>query len=121
MKPGFSNQIGKLGEQMAVSYLQKEGHRILCRNYRTVGAEIDIISMKDQRLYMVEVKASRAVDSEADPLERVDARKVMRMKKAAGRYLSEHPIYYTEMRLAALVIEGIGRPVPIIQFVDDSE
>lgn len=117
-----SNVIGRLGESEAAAYLQAAGHKILCRNYRIPGAEIDILSMKDHLLYIIEVKASKGMDSEYDPLERVDGRKVMRMKKAAGRYLSEYPaLYYSEMRLAFITVEGVGHKAPRIQFIDGSD
>jgi putative endonuclease len=117
-----SNAIGRLGENEAVSYLQAAGHKILCRNYRIPGAEIDILSVKDHLLYIIEVKASKGMDGEFDPLERVDGRKIMRMKKAAGRYLSEYPaLYYTEMRLAFITVEGLGRKAQKIEFIDGSD
>jgi len=117
-----ANLTGILGEKEASTYLLASGHKILCTNYRIPGAEIDILSLKDNLLYVIEVKASRGIDGEIDPLERVDARKVMRMKKAAGRYLSECPaIYYSEMRLAFITVEGVGRSTPRIQFIDGSD
>jgi putative endonuclease len=117
----LSSVIGTLGEREAAAFLTAEGHEILCRNYRMPGAEIDLISMKDKVLYIIEVKASRTMDEDCELLERVDSRKIMRMKKAAGRYLSEHPVYYTEMRLSFLTVQGIGRSSPLIQFIDGSE
>lgn len=117
-----SNLIGKLGEEQAAAFLLAAGHRILCCNYRIPGAELDLLSMKGHLLYVIEVKASKAINKEIDPLERVDARKVMRMKKAAGRYLSEHPtLYFSEMRLAVITVEGVGSSAQRIQFIDDSE
>jgi len=117
-----SNVIGKLGENEATAFLEATGHKILCRNYRIPGAEIDILSMKDHLLYIIEVKASKGMDSECDPLERVNGRKVTRMKKAAGRYLSEYPaLYFSEMRLAFITVEGVGRKTPRVQFIDGSD
>lgn len=116
-----SSVIGEMGEKEAAAFLKAQGHEILCRNYRMPGAEIDLISLKDKILYIIEVKASRTIDDDYEPLERVDFRKIMRMKKAAGRYLSEHPVHYTEMRLSFLTVQGIGRPSPLIQFIDGSE
>ena len=39
------NRLGKEGEDAAVEYLQKQGHQIMARNYRSGRAEIDIISI----------------------------------------------------------------------------
>lgn len=116
-----SNVIGAMGEEEAAAFLTADGHEILCRNFRMPGAEIDLITMKHKILYIIEVKASRTKDDDYELLERVDSRKIMRMKKAAGRYLSEHPVYYTEMRMSFLTIQGVGCPSPLIQFIDGSE
>ena len=38
------NDLGKKGEDLAVEYLQKNGYKILARNFRFQKAEIDIIA-----------------------------------------------------------------------------
>ena len=53
---------GNLGEDFAADYLEKEGYRILERNYATKLGEIDIIAQKDNFIAFVEVKA-RSEDS----------------------------------------------------------
>jgi len=40
------NELGKLGEELAVEYLQKEGYEILETNWVFQKAEIDIIAKK---------------------------------------------------------------------------
>ena len=42
------NELGQLGEDLAVDFLQKNGYEILDRNWRFQKAEIDIIAQKDQ-------------------------------------------------------------------------
>ena len=53
MKP---TEIGRMGEDLAVAFLQTKGFIILARNYRFGKAEIDIIAQKQNRLSVVEVK-----------------------------------------------------------------
>ena len=48
--------IGKRGEEEACSFLVGEGHRILRRNWRAGHLEVDVISLKDSTLHIVEVK-----------------------------------------------------------------
>ena len=48
--------VGKKGEDAACDYLIKQGHDILFRNWRASHREIDIISIKDGILHIVEVK-----------------------------------------------------------------
>lgn len=50
------NDLGKLGEELAVDFLQKAGYEILETNWTFQKAEIDIIAKKDTVLAVVEVK-----------------------------------------------------------------
>jgi putative endonuclease len=51
------NVIGKIGENLAVSFLMKQGFIILERNYRVTQGELDIIAKKDEKLRFIEVKS----------------------------------------------------------------
>ena len=59
MKP---TDRGRMGEDLAVAYLLKQGFRIVTRNYRFGKAEIDIVAQKGNRLSVVEVKWSSRAD-----------------------------------------------------------
>ena len=48
--------LGKIGEDLAVSYLFAEGYAILDRNFRSHSGEIDIVCEKNGTVYFVEVK-----------------------------------------------------------------
>jgi putative endonuclease len=49
-------RLGKKGENIAISFLEAKGFRILACNFRFKKAEVDIIAKRDQRLSFVEVK-----------------------------------------------------------------
>ena len=51
------NEIGKIGEKVAKTFLMKHGFTIQALNYRTKFGEIDIVAKKDNRLHFVEVKS----------------------------------------------------------------
>jgi putative endonuclease len=53
-------QYGHKSESAAVDFLQRNGYRILTRNYRTRLGEIDIIAKDGQTIVFVEVKARRS-------------------------------------------------------------
>ena len=57
------------GENRAVDYLIENGYKILFRNWRLSGGEIDIIALKDDVLVFVEVKT--LPNSTVDMLEKV--------------------------------------------------
>lgn len=56
------NELGKLGEELAVDFLQKNGYDILETNWVFQKAEIDIIAQKDNTLVAVEVKTRSSID-----------------------------------------------------------
>ena len=56
------NEIGKIGEQIAKTFLVKHGFSVLELNYRTKFGEIDIIAKKDSKLRFVEVKSVKVRD-----------------------------------------------------------
>lgn len=58
-----SQNQGKYGEDLAVSFLQKRGFEILERNYRNRKGEIDVIALlKNELLVFIEVKYRSQVD-----------------------------------------------------------
>ncbi|KFF74003.1 hypothetical protein HX13_15960 [Chryseobacterium sp. P1-3] len=82
------NDFGKIAEDLAADYLQKNGYRILLRNFRFQKAEIDIIAEKDGLLIIVEVKA-RSSDAFLLPQEAVTRTKIKSIVSAANHYLEE--------------------------------
>jgi putative endonuclease len=56
------NELGKIGESVAKTFLMKQGFTILGQNYRTKYGELDIIAKKDNRLHFVEVKSIKVRD-----------------------------------------------------------
>ena len=47
---------GNFGEKLASDFLKKQGYKILERNYRIRGGEIDIVARDGETLVFVEVK-----------------------------------------------------------------
>lgn len=50
------NDIGKIGEDLAKGYLEKQGYKIIEQNYKTKYSEIDLITEKSNTLVFVEVR-----------------------------------------------------------------
>ena len=80
------NDFGKKAEDLAAEYLQKNGYKILERNFRSQKAEIDIIAEKDDLLAIIEVKA-RSTDAFILPQEAVNKKKIRLIISAANKYL----------------------------------
>ncbi|MGG7470099.1 YraN family protein [Chryseobacterium arthrosphaerae] len=82
------NDFGKIAEDLAAGHLQKNGYKILARNFRFQKAEIDIIAEKDNLVIIVEVKA-RSTDAFMLPQEAVTKTKIRSIVSAANHYLEE--------------------------------
>ena len=56
------NEIGKIGENIAKTFLMKHGFSVIETNYRTHFGEIDIIAKKDNKIRFIEVKSVKVRD-----------------------------------------------------------
>lgn len=83
--------IGIRGENLAASYLEGKGYRILERRYQCGRKEIDLIAGDQRTLVFVEVK-SRSSRDEIPPFLAVNTRKQARILKVARAYLATHPL-----------------------------
>ncbi len=80
------NELGKLGEAMAVAFLQKNGYVILETNWVFQKAEIDIIAKKENILAIVEVKTRSSIDFGL-PQDFVNPKKIQLLVKAVNEYV----------------------------------
>ena len=80
------NELGKLGEEMAVDFLQKTGYDILETNWVFQKAEIDIIAQKGTTLAIIEVKTRSTVDFGL-PQDFVKPKKIQLLVKAVNEYV----------------------------------
>ncbi|AOW08641.1 YraN family protein [Flavobacterium gilvum] len=81
------NELGKLGEELAVEFLQKEGYKILDTNWTFQKAEIDIIAQKENTLAIVEVKTRSSIDFGL-PQDFVKPKKIQLLVKAVDAYVN---------------------------------
>lgn len=79
---------GNNGEDFAADYYEKNGYRLLCRNFKGTHGEIDIIAEKDAYIVFAEVKL-RAVLSQK-PAEAVDSQKMLHIVNTANEFLCEY-------------------------------
>jgi len=88
MKSDDRRALGAEGEARAAEHLARQGYRVLERNARAGGVEIDLVAARGPLLVFVEVKARR-VRRFGAPEEAVDARKRARLVHAARAWLHE--------------------------------
>jgi putative endonuclease len=100
--------LGRRGEEIAARHLRRCGYRILERNFRTAGAEIDLVATDHETLVFVEVK-TRSSAAFGVPAEAVDERKAERIRRAAGIYLRRNHASQRPARFDIVAIIGAGR------------
>lgn len=77
---------GKIGEDLAIKYLQNKGYKIIRRNFQCRQGEIDIIAVDNEELVIIEVKTRKCIEY-GKPAEAVDETKKKHIYKAAEYYL----------------------------------
>ncbi len=80
--------VGCEGENLAVAYLERQRYRILERNFRCKGGEIDIVARDGKVLVFVEVKTRKTV-SYGLPQLAVTLFKQRQISKAALTWLAK--------------------------------
>jgi len=81
------NELGLLGEQMAIDYLLKKGFKIREQNWRFQKAEVDIIAQKGSLLAIIEVK-TRSTRFFGDPQEFIKEQKIKLLTMAIDHYVT---------------------------------
>ena len=89
MKKFSTQNIGEIGEEYAVKFLNKKKYKILERNYRKRYGEIDIIAENKNYIVFVEVK-TRHTDSMTSASDAVNRQKQLKIIKTASLYLAEN-------------------------------
>jgi putative endonuclease len=85
-------RIGQLGERLAARSLERNGYRIVERNYRTREGEIDIVARRGQTLVFCEVKtvvARQTGNGPAFALEAVRTTKRAKIRRLARSWMSD--------------------------------
>ncbi len=98
---------GRAGEDAAADLLRREGFRVIARNWRSGGLELDIICERDGLLVFVEVKA-RAAEGLSGPEEALTSAKRRKLAKAIGLFLSERGLWDRPCRVDLVsVVHGL--------------
>ncbi|MFV5701529.1 YraN family protein [Flavobacterium sp. XS2P12] len=110
------NLLGKLGEEIAVEYLQKEGYTIVETNWTFQKAEIDILAQKENTLAVVEVKTRSSLEFGL-PQDFVKPKKIQLLVKAVDAYVSKNDLD-VEVRFDIIAIHKEGKSFVIEHLID---
>lgn len=78
--------LGRAGERKAARFLQRRGLRIIERNWRCSGGELDLVARDGLTLVIVEVRTSGAGFA-GGPVFTVGPQKRLRLERLARRWL----------------------------------
>lgn len=110
------NDLGKLGEELAVEFLQKNGYEILETNWRFQKAEIDIIAKKENTLAIIEVKTRSSLDFGL-PQDFVKPKKIQLLVKAVNEYVISNNLDI-EVRFDIIAIHKEAKSFAIEHLID---
>jgi len=88
--PPSTSARGRAAERRVAWHYRLRGYRILARNVRAGGVELDLIVRRGQRLVFCEVKLKEG-PGYGDPLEAVDGWKRERLRRGAEAWLLANP------------------------------
>jgi putative endonuclease len=110
------NELGKLGEDLAVKYLLKNGYTILDTNWTFQKAEIDIIAKIENTLAVVEVKTRSSLEFGL-PQDFVKPKKIQLLVKAVDAYVNAKNLDL-EVRFDIIAIHKEGKSFAIEHLID---
>jgi ribonuclease HII len=96
-----TKQISDSAEDVASTYLQKLGHEILNRNWKTKYCEIDIVSKLKNTIFFTEVKYRKSF-GQGGGMAVITAKKLNQMKFAAKYYALSNKLNDVDLRLAVM-------------------
>jgi putative endonuclease len=97
------HELGKKGEQMAASYLQRHQYELLHTNWTYGKKEIDIIARQGGTIVFVEVK-TRSSQLFGMPEEAVHPRKEELLQQAADQYLHHYALEPDHIRFDVIAV-----------------
>ena len=110
-----TRRIGDMSEAIAADELERRGHVVLERNWKTKYCEIDIVSRLGDVYFFTEVK-HRADSRAGDGLAAITAKKLNQMRYAAKFYSHVNKLSNSNLRLAA--ISTTGNPPVLDRYIE---
>ena len=109
--PDPRRALGVQAERLAAEHLERRGYRIIDRNYRYRGGELDLVARDGDTLVFVEVRARRSAAHGA-PFETVGREKQRRVARAAEHWLVTHGLTraFARFDVVSVLLPAGGAP-----------
>jgi len=88
-KNSYRIELGRKGEDLATDFFQKQGYRILTRNFHCRYGELDLVVEKDKQIIFVEVK-TRANNACGSAIEGINNLKKNKIVLTAFNWLTKY-------------------------------
>lgn len=98
---------GRRAEELAARFLERKGLRVLARNFRCRGGEIDLVCADGAALVFVEVRLRRHAGY-GGAAASVTQAKQRRVILAARHYLAAHAAAERDCRFDCVLLDGLA-------------
>lgn len=106
-----TTSFGKYGEDLATEFLRSHGYKIIERNFRIRGGELDIIALENNTLIYIEVK-TRTSHQFGLPLESVTPYKIKFLERCAKFYRNARKNLPLAERIDVVTVDlTTGKPI----------
>ena len=110
------HERGKFGEDYTADYLINRGMKIIARNFRRKGGELDIIALDKGELAIVEVK-TRKFGSLTDGTDAVTRSKIKNIILTTARFVDENETEFSGIRFDVAEVVITTEAVPgVLEF-----
>jgi len=117
---GSLGDLGRLGERLALEYLEAHGHTLIEANVRRREGEIDLVTLDGDTLVFVEVKLRRSARL-GGAIQALTPAKQRRMAALAEAYAADHPELPRSQRVDLVAIDlGPDGRVANLQHVESA-
>ncbi|MEX2028816.1 MAG: YraN family protein [Candidatus Curtissbacteria bacterium] len=108
--------LGQIGEDLAAAFLKKQKYKIIDRNFRIRGGEIDIIALDGKTLVYIEVK-TRTSHRFGTPAQSVTPAKISFLIRAAKFYRNSHQNLPEGERIDVVTVDFSNSTRPKIEHI----
>ena len=104
-----NQNVGRQGENQAVTFLRKQGYKIIEQNFKKPQGDIDIVAIDHDTLVFIEVK-TRYSKAYGLPVESITPWKIRSLIKNAYLYTMLHPKLPKSLRIDVVSVDYIENP-----------
>ncbi|MFH1691359.1 MAG: YraN family protein [Candidatus Omnitrophota bacterium] len=115
----IKKDLGVLGETIAADYLEKNGYKVIARNYANVRGEIDIIAQEKDVLVFVEVRTRSGSQAHEYNLSSIDAKKQHQLSKMAVYFLQQNDRFEKKARFDVVSV-ALSDPTQKIRLIKNA-